>query len=52
MTAATDYDVSATPLGRLGTPDDLLGPLAFLVSNESTFITGQTLLVNGGRLSH
>jgi NAD(P)-dependent dehydrogenase (short-subunit alcohol dehydrogenase family) len=52
MTAATDYDVGRTPLGRLGTPDDLLGAVAFLVSDESAFVTGQTLLVNGGRHSH
>jgi NAD(P)-dependent dehydrogenase (short-subunit alcohol dehydrogenase family) len=52
MTAANEYDVGRTPLGRLGTPGDLLGALAFLVSDESAFITGQTLLVNGGRLSH
>jgi NAD(P)-dependent dehydrogenase (short-subunit alcohol dehydrogenase family) len=44
------YDTAATPLGRLGRPDDLLGALAFLVSDESAFVTGQTLLVNGGRL--
>ena len=44
------YDPSATPLGRIGQPEDLLGTLAFLVSDESTFVTGQTLLVNGGRL--
>jgi NAD(P)-dependent dehydrogenase (short-subunit alcohol dehydrogenase family) len=44
------YDTAATPLGRLGQPDDLLGALAFLVSDESAFVTGQTLLVNGGRL--
>jgi NAD(P)-dependent dehydrogenase (short-subunit alcohol dehydrogenase family) len=44
------YDTVATPLGRLGQPDDLLGALAFLVSDESAFVTGQTLLVNGGRL--
>ena len=52
MTPAEQYDVSPTPLGRLGQPADLLGALAFLVSDESAFITGQTLLVNGGRLSH
>jgi NAD(P)-dependent dehydrogenase (short-subunit alcohol dehydrogenase family) len=46
------YDTTATPLGRLGQPADLLGALAFLVSDESAFITGQTLLVNGGRLLH
>jgi NAD(P)-dependent dehydrogenase (short-subunit alcohol dehydrogenase family) len=44
------YDTGATPLGRLGQPGDLLGALAFLVSDESSFVTGQTLLVNGGRL--
>jgi NAD(P)-dependent dehydrogenase (short-subunit alcohol dehydrogenase family) len=44
------YDASSTPLRRVGQPDDLLGVLAFLVSDESAFMTGQTLLVNGGRL--
>lgn len=44
------YDTGATPLGRLGQPDDLLGAVTFLVSDESAFVTGQTLLVNGGRL--
>jgi NAD(P)-dependent dehydrogenase (short-subunit alcohol dehydrogenase family) len=52
MTAANQYDVGPTPLGRLGQPADLLGALAFLIGDESAFITGQTLLVNGGRLSH
>ena len=52
MTAGAEYDVSATPLGRLGQPADVLGALAFLISDESAFVTGQTLLVNGGRLSH
>ena len=46
------YDTSLTPLGRVGQPSDLLGALAFLLSDESAFITGQTLLVNGGRLLH
>jgi len=44
------YDPTATPLGRVGQPGDLLGAVAFLVSDESAFVTGQTLLVNGGRL--
>jgi NAD(P)-dependent dehydrogenase (short-subunit alcohol dehydrogenase family) len=46
------YDTSATPLGRVGQAADLLGALAFLISDDSAFITGQTLLVNGGRLLH
>jgi NAD(P)-dependent dehydrogenase (short-subunit alcohol dehydrogenase family) len=44
------YDPSATPLGRVGEPSDLLGAVAFLLSDDSGFVTGQTLLVNGGRL--
>lgn len=50
MLAEAQYDTSGTPLGRVGQPADLLGALAFLVSDESSFVTGQTLLVNGGRL--
>jgi NAD(P)-dependent dehydrogenase (short-subunit alcohol dehydrogenase family) len=46
------YDTSATPLERVAEPADLLGALAFLISDESAFVTGQTLLVNGGRLLH
>ena len=36
------YDVSLTPLGRLEVPEDLVGALIFLASDESDFITGQT----------
>lgn len=39
---------AATPLGRPGTPDDVAGAVVFLASAEAAFITGQTLLVNGG----
>jgi NAD(P)-dependent dehydrogenase (short-subunit alcohol dehydrogenase family) len=44
------YDPSATPLGRVGETSDLLGAITFLLSDDSAFVTGQTLLVNGGRL--
>ena len=37
-----------TPLGRLGTPQDVARAVAFLASEEADFITGQVLGVNGG----
>ena len=36
------------PLGRLGTPDDIAGAVAFLASDAAAYITGSTLHVNGG----
>jgi NAD(P)-dependent dehydrogenase (short-subunit alcohol dehydrogenase family) len=36
------------PLGRLGTPDDVANAVVFLASPAASWITGQTLLVNGG----
>jgi len=36
------------PWGRLGTPEDVAPAVAFLVSDDSAFITGQTLSVSGG----
>ena len=37
-----------TPLGRLGTPEDVAGAVRFLCSDESSFVTGEVLLVDGG----
>jgi 3-oxoacyl-[acyl-carrier protein] reductase len=39
---------SVTPMGRWGTPDDVAGAAVFLASDASGFLTGQTLMVNGG----
>jgi NAD(P)-dependent dehydrogenase (short-subunit alcohol dehydrogenase family) len=39
---------SETPMGRLGTPDDLVGPLVFLASDASAYVTGTDVLVEGG----
>ena len=36
------------PLGRMGSPVDIAGPLVFLVSDLSAFITGQTIISDGG----
>jgi len=42
--------VKQIPLGRLGTPDDVANAAAFLASEESSYITGHVLNVNGGML--
>jgi NAD(P)-dependent dehydrogenase (short-subunit alcohol dehydrogenase family) len=39
---------AGTPLGRLGTPQDLTGIAVFLASDESRFATGATFVVDGG----
>ena len=40
--------VASRCLARDQTPDDLMGALGFLLSAESDFITGQTMVVDGG----
>ncbi len=42
----------AIPLRRLGTPDDVAGIVAFLLSEEARFIVGQTISVSGGLTMH
>jgi 3-oxoacyl-[acyl-carrier protein] reductase len=39
------------PLRRLGTPDDTAGAVIFLVSDLAAWVTGQTLVVDGGSLA-
>jgi gluconate 5-dehydrogenase len=43
-----DYIVDRIPLKRVGEPDDLDGTVIFLASDASSYITGQTILVDGG----
>jgi 3-oxoacyl-[acyl-carrier protein] reductase len=44
------YDPSRTPLGRVMRPDDLLGTFCYLLSDDAAFVSGQTIIVNGGRV--
>jgi len=46
--AWVDYLVDRIPLKRPGRPDDLDGPIVFLASEASRYMTGQTLLIDGG----
>ncbi len=39
------------PLGRIGTPKEIAGPAVFLASNESRYMTGHVLVVDGGYLA-
>ena len=36
------------PLGRIGKPEDVAGPVVFLASSEASLITGETIMVDGG----
>ena len=47
--AFLEHSKSTHPLGRIGEPDDVAGAIAFLSSDESGWITGETLSVDGGR---
>lgn len=40
--------VRRTPLGRLGRAEDVVGAVRFLLSDDAAFVTGQTLVVDGG----
>jgi len=39
------------PLGRFGTVEDVAGAIAFLVSEDASYITGQVLVVDGGMVT-
>ena len=39
---------ATTPLRRIGEPDEIAGAVAYLASDASTFMTGQTIVVDGG----
>ena len=45
---ATSAMLQNTPLGRLGSPEDVAGAVRYLCSDEASFVTGAVLLVDGG----
>ncbi|MCH2376030.1 MAG: 3-oxoacyl-ACP reductase FabG [Planctomycetes bacterium] len=42
--------VTLTPLGRIGEPEDIAGVARFLLSDDSNFMSGQTIVASGGRV--
>lgn len=51
FTDTQDKHLHLIPLGRIAVPEDIVGPVLFLASESARFITGQTLHVNGGRIT-
>lgn len=49
--AARRMILSRTPMGRLGTVEEIAAVAAFLVSDDASYLTGQTLYPDGGRLA-
>ena len=50
--ALTELQLKERSIKRLQTPEDLLGTLVFLCSSDSDFMTGQTIVVDGGSIFH
>ena len=53
MTADLSHEIreqaiQAIPLGRMGAPEDIARAVAFLASDDAAYVTGQTLVVDGG----
>ncbi len=44
--------IKMIPLGRIGEPDDIAAAVSFLASEDASWITGETLSVNGGQFSY
>ena len=42
--------LSRTPMGRLGEPSEIAAVAAFLASDESSYVTGETIVADGGRV--
>ncbi|EKV32318.1 3-oxoacyl-[acyl-carrier protein] reductase [Caenispirillum salinarum AK4] len=49
--AARNKIMSRTPLGRIGEPDEIAGIAVFLATDDSSYVTGQCIYADGGRLA-
>jgi NAD(P)-dependent dehydrogenase (short-subunit alcohol dehydrogenase family) len=49
--AALDRLVQATPIQRMGTPEEIAELICFLLSEQTSFVTGQTIVADGGRVT-
>ena len=49
---ARSYYESRIPLGRIGDPEEIAGPVAFLLSDDASYITSSELLVDGGFITN
>ena len=49
VSGQTDAIAATIPLGRMGTPDDIAGAVVYLASPAASWVTGQNILVAGGR---
>jgi NAD(P)-dependent dehydrogenase (short-subunit alcohol dehydrogenase family) len=49
MEDAESYGVSSRAIKRASQPEDMVGTALFLASDDASYITGQTLIVDGGK---
>ena len=49
---ALDEQLARIPMGRLGQPEDIAEVAAFLASDDAAYVTGATLIVDGGEMTH